>query len=99
MFESIHTDETAARARAAAVPPLIAGGIALLYLTLYPLLPRVPALLFWSVDAILFIGTVWGAVAITRGLHRGASLRSVAAAVGVEVVCAWLFVSFTFPWL
>lgn len=103
MFESVQADETAARFRAAGLPPLGAGIIALSYVTVYPLLPRVPALLFWSVDAILLIGTAWGVARIARALQherpRGAIAGWAAGAIGVEVLCAWLFLSFTFPWL
>lgn len=100
MFESVGTDDAAAaRARAAVLPPLIACIVATLYLTVYRLLPRVPASLFWTIDAILFIGTVLGAVAIVSAFRRRARIRSVAPAIGAEIVCAWLFLSFTVPWL
>ena len=99
MFESVQHDDDAARARAAALPPLLACAVAFLYMTLYALLQRVPALLFWSIDAILFIGAVWGAVGIVRALRRRVPIRFVSPAIGAEIVCAWLFLSFTFPWL
>jgi hypothetical protein len=103
LFESIRTDETAARFRAAAFPPLAGGVLALLYLSTYPLLPRVPAVLFWGVDAILLAATVWGAVRLVRALRQerltGPLAGWAAGAAAAEVLCAWLFLSFTFPWI
>ena len=103
MFESIQTDDAAARFRAAAIPPVVAVSVALLYLTIYRLLPRVPAPLFWSIVAILLMGTVFGAIAIVRavrrGRPRGTAIGWLAGAIAIDFSCAWLLLSFTFPWL
>ena len=103
MFESVQSDESAARYRAASIPPVVAFVVALSYISVYPLLPAVPAWLFWSIDALLLIGSLWGAVRLVRAIRvappRGALAGWAAGAVGVNVVCAWLFLSFTLPWL
>lgn len=103
MFESIQTEDAAARFRSAAMPPLIAFAIALLYFTVYPLLPRVPALLFWSVVAVLVAGSIGGVVAIAGAVRRERPrARAVAwlvAASLVELLCARTLLALTFPWL
>lgn len=74
-----------------------------IYLTVYPLLPRVPAALFWSVVALLLLGAVAGAVAIIRALRngrpRGTAVGWLVAAVAIELICTRLFLWFTLPWL
>ena len=103
MFESIQTDDAAARFRAAAVFPLTAILLTLLYLTVVPLLARVPAPLFWSVVAILLLGAIGGAVAIVRVWRedrpRGAAIAWLIGAIVVELACARMFLWFTLPWL
>ena len=99
MFESVQHDDSAARASAASAFPLAAILLTLLYLTVVPLLARVPAAVFWSIVAILFVGVLAGAVAITRVWRatrpRGAALAWLIAAIVIELVCARLFLSFT----
>ena len=84
--------------RAAALPPLIAFLLALLYLAVYPLLGRVPPLLFWMVVLILFAGTAAGAYAIARAATRRA-LGWLIPAVAMELLCAWMFLGMVVPWL
>jgi hypothetical protein len=103
MFESVSAESVPERLRNAAVAPMAAFLFAQLYFALYPLFTRVPAALFWSVDAIVLAGAVVGAVAIAR-VARAESMRGRAAvwlviAIAVELLCAWLFLALTFPWL
>jgi hypothetical protein len=103
LFESLQTDETAARFRAAAVPPLAAVFLTVTYLTVYRLLARVPAALFWSVVAILLLGTILGAMAIVRavrrGRPRGTALGWLIGAILADLLCARIFLWVTLPWL
>jgi hypothetical protein len=100
LFESLEIDDAAARMRRAALPPLIAFLLALLYLTLYPLFGRVPKLLFWLVVLVLFAGTVGGLIAIVRaGRPRGRALAWFAAAIVMELVCARMLLGMALPWL
>ena len=103
MFESVQRDDIAARLRSAAMPPFAASGLALLYFTIYPMLARVPAALFWAVVLVLLAGTVVGAVAILRAVRserpRGRAIGWLVAAVIVELLCARTLLSLTFPWL
>lgn len=103
MFESIQTDDAAARLRTAALPPLIAFLAYLLYVTLYPLLGRVPVALFWLMVLILFAGTLLGLIAIVRIVRRerirGRAAAWLIAAVLVELLCVRTFLSMTVPWL
>ena len=97
MFESLDRDDAAQRLRAAALPPLAAFLIALVYLTVYPLLPRVPALLFWTIAAILLAGAILGAIKIVR--VRNPAIGWLVVAIAMELVCVWLLLSLTLPWL
>ena len=103
MFEDVLTESAASRLRSAAAPPLAAFLIALGYSTLYPLLGRVPAWLFWSVVAILAAGAIGGAVSIVRVVRkekiRGRAFGWLAGAVVLTLVCGWLAITLTFPWL
>lgn len=103
MFESVQSDDLAARLRSAAMPPFAAFGLALLYFTIYPMLKRVPAALFWTVVLILLAGTVAGAVAIVRTVRRerprGRAIGWLVAALLVELLCARTLLSLTLPWL
>jgi hypothetical protein len=103
LFESLPVDDAAARIRAAALPPLIAFLLTLVYLTVYPMLSRVPAALFWSVAAILLCGTIAGAIAIVRVVRRervrGRALGWLTGAVLIELVCARMVLGLTLPWL
>ncbi len=103
MFESVRPPDAAERLRAAAVPPLAAFGLALVYFTIYPSLTRVPPALFWTVDAIVLAGAVGGVLTIARVARRetirGRAIAWLAAAVLITLVCARLFVALTFPWL
>lgn len=103
MFESVQRDDIAARLRSAAMPPFAAFGLALLYFTIYPMLQRVPATLFWGVVLVLLSGTVAGAVAIVRAVRserpRGRAIGWLVAALLVEILCARTLLSLTLPWL
>jgi uncharacterized membrane protein len=103
MFESIPSDDAAARLRAATLPPFAAFLVALAYLTLYPLFTRVPPWLFWSIAAVLFTGTVLGFASIVRVVRRerirGRAIAWLVAAIVVELLCTRLFLALTLPWL
>ena len=103
MFESIQPPDAAARLRAAAVPPLAAFLVALGYFTLYPLLARVPAALFWTIAVVVLAGAVAGVVGIVRVIRgeriRGRAIGWLVLAAAITLVCARLFLSLTFPWL
>jgi hypothetical protein len=101
VFESVQSDDAAAQFRSAAIAPFAAFLAYLLYLALYPLLGRVPAALFWIMTAILFAGSVFGAIAIIRVFrrHRGTAFGWFAAAVLVELLCVRTFFAMTVPWL
>jgi uncharacterized membrane protein len=103
VFESVRSEDAAARFRSAAFAPLAAFLIALLYFSLYPLLERVPPFLFWTVVLVLFAGVVVGAVAMIREARRerprGRALAWLIGAVAVELLCARTFLALTFPWL
>ncbi|HEX6086338.1 MAG TPA: hypothetical protein VF266_17545 [Thermoanaerobaculia bacterium] len=95
--------------RAAALPPLIAFLLALLYLSIYPLFDRVPPWLFWLVVVILFVGTVGGLVKIVRAVGDRRSRLSggpgriawppLIPAVAMELICAWMLAGMVVPWL
>jgi len=101
--ESLLTEDAASRFRAAAVPPLASVLLTLGYLTIYPLLGRVPAALFWSVVAILVLGAVAGAIGIVRVFRteqvRGRAFGWLVGAAVLTLVCGYLAVTLTFPWL
>lgn len=104
MFEeSFITDDAASRLRGAAVPPLAAFLILLGYITIYPLLGRVPAALFWSIVAVLASGASAGAIKLTAIVRsekiRGRAIGWLAGASMLTLACAWFAVSLTFPWL
>ena len=105
MFEAFQQPNAVARIRAAAIAPLVAYLLAQLYFSIYPLLDRVPPLLFWSVDAILFLGALAGLVLLIRALvrhRRELEFRAILWLVATLVIialCARLFLSLTFPWL
>jgi ABC-type microcin C transport system permease subunit YejE len=103
LFESLPPDDAAARIRSAAVPPLAAFLITLAYLTVYPMLSRVPAPLFWTTVTILLLGTILGAIALIRVVRRervrGRALGWLAAAIAIELLCARMFLGLTFPWI
>ena len=73
------------------------------YFSVYPLLPSVPAALFWFVVAVLFAGVVAGCIALVRVTRaervRGIALAWLAGAIVVELVCLAQFLSMTVPWL
>jgi hypothetical protein len=103
MFESIQSEGPPERLRNAAFPPMAAFLVAQLYFAIYPLFERVPAALFWAVDAILLAGAVAGAIAIVRIVRsatiRGNAIGWLVVAILVELLCVWLFLALTFPWL
>ena len=84
--------------RAAALPPLIAFVVAVLYLAVYPLFGSVPPLLFWLVVAILFAGAALGLFRIIRAASRRVLFWLVAAVV-MELVCARVLLGMVLPWL
>ncbi len=73
------------------------------YETLYPLFGRVPAAVFWSIDAILLAGSVIGAIALLRVVRaeviRGRAIVWLTIAITVELLCTGMFLAKTFPWL
>jgi hypothetical protein len=103
LFESVQSDDAAARVRSAAIAPLAAGLLYLLYLTVYPLFGRVPAALFWLMTAIQLAGAIGGAIAIIRVVRahsmRGRAFAWLVGAVIVEVFCARTFLAMAVPWL
>ena len=99
MFESVQHEDAGQRLRNAAIAPLAAFLFALAYLAFYPLLPSVPAILFWFVDAVVLAGAVMGCVAIARAARRGAALGWLVGACIVELVCLAVWVLMTFPWI
>lgn len=103
MFETVSADSVPERLRHAAVAPMAAFLFAQFYETLYPLFARVPAAVFWSVDAILLAGSVIGAVALVRVVRaeviRGRAIVWLVIAMLVELLCTAMFLAKTFPWL
>lgn len=104
MFEeSVLVEDAASRLRGAAVPPLAAFLLLLGYVTMYPLLGRVPAALFWSVVAVLATGAVAGAVKLVRVIRsekiRGTAIGWLTGAAALTFACAYMAVTLTFPWL
>ena len=103
MFDSVFTDDAASRLRGAAAPPLAAFLIALGYLTIYPLLNRVPAALFWTIVAVLAAGAILGAINIIRVLRsvklEGRDFGWLTAGAAITLLCGYAAVSMTFPWL
>lgn len=103
MFESVVPDDASSRLRSAAVAPLASFLLFLGYLTLYPLLGRVPAALFWSVVVVLGIGAIAGATRVVCILRteriRGRALGWLTGAAGLTLICAYLALNLTFPWL
>ena len=103
MFESIPRDSTSQRIRTAAVPPMAAFLFAQFCFLIEPMLPRVPAALYWTVVAVLGGGGIAGAVQLVRVLRahrpRATGLGWVAGAVLLDLICLWLFVEMTIPWL
>jgi hypothetical protein len=103
VFESITAPDAAARLRNAAVPPLAAFLFAQLYFTLYPMLTRVPAALFWLVVLVLYSGAIAGIVLIVRTLRaervRGINLGWAVLAAVMTFFTARLALALTLPWL
>jgi hypothetical protein len=103
MFEAVFRDDAASRLRGAAVPPLTSFLVALGYLTIYPMLTRVPAALFWSIVVVLAAGAILGAIAIVRVLRSeklaGRDFGWLAVAAAVTLFCAHAALSMSFPWL
>ena len=105
MFESIEERDPAASARRIAAAPLGAFLIELAYLTLVPLLGRVPPALFWLLVPVLFAGTIAGVVGIAgfvrkhRGELAGRVLAWLIAAAVITIVCGRAFLALVLPWL
>ena len=105
LFDAIRPPDAVARIRSTAVAPLAAFIAAQLYFTIYPLLTRVPPALFWTIVAIVFAGACAGLVGATRVVLRHRTdfgAREYAwllASLAATALCAYLFVSLTFPWL
>ena len=102
MFESVRPPDAVERLRAAALPPLIAFIVALLYFALYPTMTRVPLALFWSMAAVVLLGTVMGVIAIARVVMkekiRGRAIAWLVAAVVMTLMCGRLALALTLPW-
>ena len=106
MFDDFREPDLAEQLRGAAIAPFAAWLVSLGYLTIYPLLPRVPRALFWTVAVVLFVGAAIGIVSIARlTWRRGRELRD-ARTIGwlilsaaMALLCARTFVALTFPWL
>jgi hypothetical protein len=103
VFESVQAVGAGERFRHAAVFPMAAYLFTLLYLTLYPLLERVPPVLFWVVPLVLLAGALTGAAQIVRTLRRN-RLREggtgwLIAAVLIELLCVWQLLMMTVPWV
>jgi hypothetical protein len=103
VFDAIRPDDLATRLRNAAILPLAAFLVAQIYFTAAPLLPRVPAALFWSVTFVLLGGVLAGAVAILRALRSapllGWAIAWLVAAVVCELATLVLFLKMVLPWL
>lgn len=105
MFEAIERRDAAADARRIALAPLAAFLFELAYLTLAPLLGRVPPAIFWFVVIVMLAGTVLGIAGVARFLVRrrgevaGRVLAWLVAAIVVTVICARAFLALVFPWL
>jgi hypothetical protein len=85
------------------IPPLGAFLLALLYLTVYPLFSRVPAVVFWSMCAALVLGSLVGAAGLIREVRRervrGRAVAWLAAGAGIELLCTWIALGMIVPWL
>ena len=85
--------------------PLGAFLLTQLYYTLYPLLERVPPVLFWTVVFVAAAGVAGGVVRIVAVLRQHRSelnSRAIAwliAAIVTTLVCAWVALSLAVPWL
>lgn len=105
MFESIGERDPAAGARRIAAAPLAAFLIELAYLTLAPLLGRVPPALFWLLVLVMLAGTIAGVAGIVRFVkqHRGKIVGRVLAwliaAAVITIVCGRAFLALILPWL
>ena len=103
MFESIERDDPSRLLRGAGVPPAAALLFALLYLTIYPLLPHVPAALFWLVAAVLLAGATGGLLMIARVVRgntiRGRAVIWLLGATALALLCARMFLALVVPWV
>lgn len=85
------------------MPPLVAFLLTLAYLTIYPTVTSVPALLFWCIPAVLLLGAILGARAITGVIRahrvRGRAVVWLVGATAIELLCLRMFVGFTLPWI
>jgi hypothetical protein len=105
LFESLDQTSPARAIRNAGGVPLAALLASQLYFALYPLLPSVPALLVYTVGALLCAGGVGGAFLIARRLVRfrreldgPACVWSVAGGL-FAVACLWFAAGIFLPWL
>jgi hypothetical protein len=103
VFESVTGPSVSARLRSAAIPPIAAFLVVQGYTLLYPLLPRVPAALFWLIVLISAAGAVAGIVLVIRILRtdrvRGLAFGWLLAAIAAIYLCGQLFLAMTLPWL
>ena len=105
MFEAIEQRDPAAEVRRIALAPLAAFLLELVYLTLVPLLRRVPPALFWTLTLVLLAGTIAGVAGIARFVVRrrrelaGRVLAWLIAAIAITLVCARAFLALVSPWL
>lgn len=85
--------------------PLAAFLVTQAYFTLYPLLTRVPAALFWSVVIVAIAGAVAGLFSLAGVWRRhrreldGRAIAWLVAAAAATLVCGFVAVSLATPWL
>ena len=103
MFESVQQDDAAQRLRHAAIFPMAAFLFAQAYFLVYPLLPAVPATLFWFVVLVLVAGATRGFASLLRVARsepmRGRALAWLIAASLAELACIAQMLAMTVPWL
>jgi hypothetical protein len=105
LFDDFRAPDAAAHFRSAAVIPLLAFLVTQGYFTLYPLLTRIPAALFWCVVITAILGAGAGLIRIAGVLRRhrreldGRSIGWLIAAAAATLVCGFVAVSLATPWL
>ena len=103
MFEeSFQPPDAASRLRRIAFISLATFIATQIYFTVATLM-RVPAVLFYAVDAIALFGFLFGATASIRIAIRekldGRAVVTFIAALACAGLNAWVFAQMTFPWL
>jgi hypothetical protein len=105
LFDAVLAADPSAHVRSAAVVPLAAFLVTQGYYTLYPLLTRVPAALFWSVVVVAIAGAATGVIRIAAVLlhHRrdldGRSIGWLIASIAATLLCSLVALSLATPWL